>query len=204
MSFSALRKLGAHPRASGADRARSAGCPFPKGSSPRERGGPTGTTPQSRTYGLIPARGGRTKQRSKAARCLWAHPRASGADGTAADPAGTTTGSSPRERGGLVGRGGGQRGLGLIPARAGRTSSVRLDIIPSWGSSPRERGGPSPYSELALRVGLIPARAGRTGGPGPARSVARAHPRASGADTYGTVTVTDAQGSSPRERGGLP
>ena len=132
------------------------------------------------------------------------------------------SGSSPRVRGGPQRCGRGQRGRGLIPASAGRTSlpscgasaarahprecgaDSNLDYVylPKGGSSPRVRGGRLSSHLDHTKRRLIPASAGRTLGSSLLLSLARAHPRECGADSFLRRTLEVREGSSPRVRGG--
>ena len=174
------------------------------GSSPLARGGPSTDTPRGVIQGLIPARAGRTADRSPCSSATWAHPRSRGAD------------RRKRRRH--------RADRGLIPARAGRTGSSAnraatsgahprsrgADVGPLvgssswWGSSPLARGGLGRRRGGGGRRGLIPARAGRTSKGADIASTHGAHPRSRGADRPTARTRVPHSGSSPLARGGPP
>ena len=191
----------AHPRASGEHSPIRMPSVAARGSSPRERGSPTGSS------GTTPV--------------LRAHPRASGEHESSSDVISQQGGSSPRERGAHPGQGTARLGLGLIPARAGSTTQadrrateqrahprasgehLRHGGAPSWGvgSSPRERGARRRV-RLRQRPGrLIPARAGSTLVDHAHAGSRPAHPRASGEHQPPPEERARIWGSSPRERG---
>ena len=197
-----LRGKWGHPRAGGADSARSHRCPRVRGSSPRRRGGPRTCC------------GGGGSSRG--------HPRAGGADCPDGDRVRAGRGSSPRRRGGRWRREHNRRGRGVIPAQAGRT--LRRDTTSAvgrghpraggadlqggqlfggvQGSSPRRRGGRRREADDDHRLGVIPAQAGRTRAGVRVPGKTRGHPRAGGADSTGPVMHSYLYGSSPRRRGG--
>ncbi|CCI51775.1 conserved hypothetical protein [Nostocoides jenkinsii Ben 74] len=121
-----------------------------------------------------------------------AHPRAGGADGTLVPLEGIGEGSSPRGRGGQALIAQALYGGGLIPARAGR--------VPGPTRAHPRAGGADAITPGAL--GLIPARAGRTSLTAKPPVPTRAHPRAGGADLEALYAANQAEGSSPRGRGG--
>ena len=132
-------------------------------------------------------------------------------------------GSSPRVRG--------KHGLGkpvtlprrIIPARAGQTMLLHRGSCNSpdhpracganreearvagrlHGSSPRVRGKLRCSRACAIRARIIPARAGQTPINPAYSSTSSDHPRACGANKFGTVMSSPRLGSSPRVRGKL-
>ena len=173
--------------------------------------------------GLIPARAGRTAQRTTDSVSSSAHPRSRGADVPQQCEAAARRGSSPLARGGQPFAERRRQSGGLIPARAGRTRFSAWICSRRWahprsrgadaaahalsvrarGSSPLARGGPCPSLRGSFRCGLIPARAGRTGASPTVHEPAWAHPRSRGADIRTHAEVEEWQGSSPLARGGL-
>ena len=179
--------LTAHPRACGENPAQCARLVMRRGSSPRVRGKPGAVGGRGDAGGLIPARAGKTRHRSRGEHCPQAHPRACGENSNTFSFTVFAAGSSPRVRGKRAGKIDSTPCCGLIPARAGKTPwpaptraaawahpracgenhvSVRV-VLGYPGSSPRVRGKlPFPIHARSAR-GLIPARAGKTTwGPG--------------------------------------
>ena len=191
------------------------------GSSPRERGARHRHQPRPRCLRLIPARAGSTIRTAARGSRGWAHPRASGEHHRRVEGMLDDLGSSPRERGALLIPGCERLPPGLIPARAGSTTSDSRRCGTPWahprasgehfplslaplnkpGSSPRERGARFGRDARPGRRGLIPARAGSTRQPRRGGARSRAHPRASGEHAQWEQWISDALGSSPRERG---
>ena len=155
---------------------------FKRGSSPLTRGTLARPSGRSAVHGLIPARAGNTRCRSRCHGYWWAHPRSRGEHRTLTLPRLPAEGSSPLARGtsGHCGSPGGCPGL--IPARAGnitrfhptenrrwahpRSRGEHNKGVGSWwavaGSSPLARGTPCATSAMVPSAGLIPARAGNT------------------------------------------
>ena len=212
---------GAHPRVCGENCETLAVSGTTRGSSPRVRGKLKGSSPFRSTFGLIPARAGKTSIRSYRAILTAAHPRACGEN--LPEPAGPemNRGSSPRVRGkprlscvlpSL---------LGPIPARAGKTSLVVQEDsgmrahpracgenlagdedLHGWsGSSPRVRGKRDRRRNRDRSTGLIPARAGKTSSRASSPPSAWAHPRACGENKTQVLKAHFGDGSSPRVRG---
>ena len=118
----AFSETGAHPRACGENSTAALYRTAASGSSPRVRGKRPKAPDRDARRGLIPARAGKTRRRSRRAAGSRAHPRACGENVKRAMSSPMTGGSSPRVRGkhaddALVGR-----MRGLIPARAGKTA----------------------------------------------------------------------------------
>ena len=111
----------AHPRACGENAKGAEDAAREEGSSPRVRGKLHGGTHVGVPCGLIPARAGKTLDRSSAWRRMGAHPRACGENARERSAARREKGSSPRVRGKRHPRGRHPRRDGLIPARAGKT-----------------------------------------------------------------------------------
>ena len=173
--------------------------------------------------GLIPARAGKTINRSYARSIAQAHPRACGENQSYMDIQPWRTGSSPRVRGKLPYRARGRGDLRLIPARAGKTDgaggedredrahpracgenitlTILMPVAP--GSSPRVRGKLGDPNDWPKPIGLIPARAGKTSSASRSRPRSAAHPRACGENTSGRHGCPYGVGSSPRVRGKL-
>ena len=153
------------------------------------------------TWGLIPARAGKTSGSRGSAPPGRAHPRAGGEN------------DDPRVRR--------ETEQGLIPARAGKTPPVGYPAclaaahpraggenwMPSHrrpapaGSSPRGRGKPFRAVCTAFKGGLIPARAGKTVADAARASRWWAHPRAGGENVGRDCDKRGDEGSSPRGRG---
>ena len=114
----------AHPRACGENRTGEINAPFETGSSPRVRGKLSNAADGVISFGLIPARAGKTSESFPAPVRTPAHPRACGENGDAVAVGCVVDGSSPRVRGKP------RRGphvhhqRGLIPARAGKTHGM--------------------------------------------------------------------------------
>ncbi len=117
----ALYGVWAHPRACGENAKGAEDAAREEGSSPRVRGKLHGGTHVGVPCGLIPARAGKTLDRSSAWRRMGAHPRACGENARERSAARREKGSSPRVRGKRHPRGRHPRRDGLIPARAGKT-----------------------------------------------------------------------------------
>ena len=191
------------------------------GSSPLARGLPHCPRGGVLDQGIIPARAGFTRSRTRRSRRWTDHPRSRGVYRCWRKWVARTGGSSPLARG-LPGH------LlvvaaedGIIPARAGFTGRRvggrlgRRDHprsrgvyawAPTWspltgGSSPLARGLLPNIREMIQSVGIIPARAGFTwpvrgrGPPGPD------HPRSRGVYGQGQRSTRTGQGSSPLARG---
>ena len=190
----------AHPRAGGENPADQPCHADVLGSSPRGRGKPPLGPADFTDRRLIPARAGKTWERSGAARRRRAHPRAGGENRCRHVVMSCTAGSSPRGRGKLLMTGNAVKRIGLIPARAGKTVKAAMHIcVPaahpraggenevaqglfarSVGSSPRGRGKPHNVKCIVYNVRLIPARAGKTSLCVRVSRMPRAHPRAGG------------------------
>ena len=178
-------RRGAHPRACGENalvRRRGAEC---RGSSPRVRGKQRQRLLNEPHPGLIPARAGKTRTRSRCRSFRTAHPRACGENAGTGRVGQGLGGSSPRVRGKRRCAGGTGPRRRLIPARAGKTTSPRRSrghstahpracgenfvrrLVGAWptGSSPRVRGKRVCVGDAGAAVGLIPARAGKTAEP---------------------------------------
>ena len=154
----------AHPRVCGENCETLAVSGTTRGSSPRVRGKLKGSSPFRSTFGLIPARAGKTSIRSYRAILTAAHPRACGEN--LPEPAGPemNRGSSPRVRGkprlscvlpSL---------LGPIPARAGKTSLV-VQEDSGMRAHPRACGeNPRRRRAAPSRAGSSPRVRGKLGG----------------------------------------
>ncbi len=160
----------AHPRSRGADPVAVALVNAALGSSPLARGGPQRARSVGSVQGLIPARAGRTLDRSRALAFRWAHPRSRGADPFEQGRDLSMVGSSPLARGGPArgspaGRRSGAhpRSRGADSRRAGRRRPIR-------GSSPLARGGLWGVRTVVSRRGSSPlARGGHALGRRPCR-----------------------------------
>ena len=211
----------AHPRAGGENCETLIVSQSPHGSSPRGRGKRRGDGVSVAAAGLIPARAGKTRRRSRTIDGRKAHPRAGGENPARAGRRHHWWGSSPRGRGkpsrhtnlGVC--------LGLIPARAGKTSSSTPraatrkahpraggenygrveETADGRGSSPRGRGKLLQCFECQPGRGLIPARAGKTAARSASPGKRRAHPRAGGENRLAVRLASELGGSSPRGRG---
>ena len=211
----------AHPRACGENgpwfRLGARG----RGSSPRVRGKLWAADRPPGSWGLIPARAGKTPRAAASSTRPRAHPRACGENGLSAEAMGRPSGSSPRVRGkpsndvcGVL------RGR-LIPARAGKTgghsdsheagrahpracgenATTRRAASRAVGSSPRVRGKQGVRLLVSSTRGLIPARAGKTKRVCVSSATGSAHPRACGENELGFTFEDSVSGSSPRVRG---
>ena len=149
------------------------------------------------------------------------HPRVCGEHSSTAFSQTSRVGSSPRMRGALGDLDRAQHVVGIIPAYAGSTGPSRdrprrprdhprvcgeHRPCPTVGgsrpgSSPRMRGAPRAVHARAGWAGIIPAYAGSTRLSYPGRRVSRDHPRVCGEHSASAVSVSAAQGSSPRMRG---
>ena len=153
----------AHPRACGENPVAALGGGGDPGSSPRVRGKQERKMGMLIIAGLIPARAGKTRSSTPAARPGPAHPRACGENSLRLRGSGEDPGSSPRVRGKRH-RGRRRRTRPrLIPARAGKTfascssgaptaahpracgENMRMGALDDTiaGSSPRVRGKPA-------------------------------------------------------------
>ena len=212
---------GAHPRACGENANTAPHALALEGSSPRVRGKRGAATRGRRPRGLIPARAGKTSHSGVNTFSPWAHPRACGENGGAAEEITAEAGSSPRVRGKPCRVFPVSRSDGLIPARAGKTfyhgcapppgaahpracgenPEVRAAPRRGQGSSPRVRG------KRGVRVArrgcgrLIPARAGKTSIAALMPVSVTAHPRACGENLARLASPSPWPGSSPRVRG---
>ena len=130
---------GAHPRACGENPHGRRPVVSRGGSSPRVRG--KLVVPQSppSAQGLIPARAGKTRNRTKRSTRSTAHPRACGENPAAPLSLGTAPGSSPRVRGKREPQSHYSHTSRLIPARAGKTPS-RGGRAPTPWAHPRACG----------------------------------------------------------------
>ena len=173
------------------------------------------------TWGLIPARAGKTPGSARYDAPRPAHPRAGGENEENGQNAVWFYGSSPRGRGKHEAWAFDAEAGRLIPARAGKTrcSSMGrmcrtahpraggenlaspLTARLKFGSSPRGRGKLGPDRSLQTRVRLIPARAGKTGWPSARPGASPAHPRAGGENVRPAARGVAYDGSSPRGRG---
>ncbi len=171
-----------HPRACGANFARSSseGCAF--GSSPRMRGKLGAIQPQRVRARIIPAHAGQTRSASSKNGSVTDHPRACGANSRWSIPAPATNGSSPRMRGKRQRHSTRFNNVRIIPAHAGQTSCRARPPAPPadhpracganrhgrtasrgcCGSSPRMRGKPNPRPQHERCGRIIPAHAGQT------------------------------------------
>ena len=199
----------AHPRVRGEHLLRDHKTVWVWGSSPRPRGAPECSGPDSVASGLIPASAGSTYRWWSPGFPSWAHPRVRGEHCRRSRGTPSWTGSSPRPRGALGGVHRVPSSSGLIPASAGSTAKgvvhqfknrahprVRGEHIEhdpladaGLGSSPRPRGAPSSDGPPSHDVGLIPASAGSTGWSRSAAAPTRAHPRVRGEHTYGPGSI---------------
>ena len=109
----------AHPRAGGENAINSMGAGIAEGSSPRGRGQQDEFNRLVESYGLIPARAGKTDSCDRLGRGSWAHPRAGG------ENAHTSALAAPHG--------------GLIPARAGKTCPLSHIFRAAW-AHPRAGG----------------------------------------------------------------
>ena len=211
----------AHPRACGENTGFGLRTIRSLGSSPRVRGKRQGGRGRGARRGLIPARAGKTLDRSSAWRRMGAHPRACGENARERSAARREKGSSPRVRGKRLRPPVGEVLARLIPARAGKTSSAAFPLSggaahpracgENWpasgmtasgaGSSPRVRGKRVLEGDEGRKVGLIPARAGKTGVGRVVLARVEAHPRACGENSHSGYTFGTGGGSSPRVRG---
>ena len=194
---------GDHPRVCGEHVFRRFLDFFVRGSSPRVRGTPYGTTAAPPHAGIIPACAGNTRDGRSGAGTPWDHPRVCGEHGRA--------------------DGHGLQRVGIIPACAGNTgifspTALRRRDHPRvcgehlwrcrslrarWGSSPRVRGTlPDPFW-LHSWIGIIPACAGNTGAWAGTPWQARDHPRVCGEHLHRWGIYGMSKGSSPRVRGTL-
>ncbi len=210
-----------HPRACGANFARSSseGCAF--GSSPRMRGKLGAIQPQRVRARIIPAHAGQTRSASSKNGSVTDHPRACGANSRWSIPAPATNGSSPRMRGKRQRHSTRFNNVRIIPAHAGQTKtapqgkSTQTDhpracganvyvSVPDWaaaGSSPRMRGKRLRPYKIIGRTRIIPAHAGQTAHPKKIRTTRTDHPRACGANRPSRLEGFCCSGSSPRMRG---
>ena len=116
-----VSKHWAHPRACGENATGRVGEQILPGSSPRMRGKQVSGAASERTWGLIPAHAGKTREPGKARSQARAHPRACGENYRRARVKAAFAGSSPRMRGKPVFSSAGPWAVGLIPAHAGKT-----------------------------------------------------------------------------------
>ena len=211
----------AHPRAGGENRQSDEVRRARGGSSPRGRGKLDGFSAVVVSFGLIPARAGKTRGVGFRRRFGPAHPRAGGENAMTPPARSRRAGSSPRGRGKRhhtheVS----QRGR-LIPARAGKTPPRHgmrppppahpraggENTLTTWpanghpGSSPRGRGKPAIRLRPRNSRRLIPARAGKTRRTAPSPRGTSAHPRAGGENPGWLGPEVRPHGSSPRGRG---
>ena len=213
----------AHPRACGENGDGHGGPGVARGSSPRVRGKPKGSSPLAWGKRLIPARAGKTWGSSDLVYTTKAHPRACGENFGFDSRCPFDAGSSPRVRGKLKSEAEITTKVRLIPARAGKTAFVawrcdvrqahpracgenRLSLVrapPLSGSSPRVRGKLGAGAPGCGGAGLIPARAGKTVVPFLGLVSSAAHPRACGENGTCVKPPGRMSGSSPRVRGKL-
>ena len=210
-----------HPRACGANTARTMTPMNAPGSSPRMRG--KQEHPESFYFAgrIIPAHAGQTGPRLHRGACRPDHPRACGANYRLMVAKGIGSGSSPRMRGKHEPHASEDTVYRIIPAHAGQTgqvatynggspdhpracganfATVALRTI-SFGSSPRMRGKHRVVRTPLRDVRIIPAHAGQT------LTIAMLliwnadHPRACGANGRIAFHISFICGSSPRMRG---
>ena len=210
-----------HPRSRGVYQRKGGSRRVTAGSSPLARGLPKAAWPDGVWAGIIPARAGFTRRRSRRSRGSPDHPRSRGVYNTFKYFTVELEGSSPLARGLLDdGRAGGVPG-GIIPARAGFTAPadqpgrpgedhprsrgvyffpLRSEIIFS-GSSPLARGLLDDGRAGGVPGGIIPARAGFTIlSHGTLHSVTD-HPRSRGVYENMEQDIQETLGSSPLARG---
>ena len=120
------RRTWAHPRSRGENSISGLIVDRATGSSPLTRGKHVPLDQRPLLRGLIPAHAGKTLNRSKASRTVWAHPRSRGENLAAARTVRSSPGSSPLTRGKQTPAIPGFLSSGLIPAHAGKTLSYRL------------------------------------------------------------------------------
>ena len=210
-----------HPRACGANLVISTVFSGSYGSSPRMRGKRREEGAFRLQIRIIPAHAGQTSLWMGLSLCPADHPRACGANASAAPAKTPDAGSSPRMRGKrrnlfyflCFGR--------IIPAHAGQTmrSKSKASASPDHpracganvparafgifarGSSPRMRGKRFVGRDAIKMHRIIPAHAGQTGLTFPGWGRTSDHPRACGANFHGGFGVGAIIGSSPRMRG---
>ena len=120
-----------HPRACGENRLRGFSRVRAWGSSPRVRGKLLVKSFGFLPHRIIPARAGKTRTCSSAARTTRDHPRACGENERGSVKAKTVTGSSPRVRGKPTRSTRSTSSSGIIPARAGKTSNAAPNAHPT-------------------------------------------------------------------------
>ena len=210
-----------HPRACGANLLALKAVLIVSGSSPRVRGKLAREPVLAYVDRIIPARAGQTRTVQAGIVVRADHPRACGANFKLSFALTVTSGSSPRVRGkhhGLLSAHARRR---IIPARAGQTrhpiwflrrrpdhpracganQPKTASTRPKPGSSPRVRGKLELRATLAPPQRIIPARAGQTNPRRPVHGQNPDHPRACGANLFGSLRSVDRLGSSPRVRG---
>ena len=171
-----------HPRSRGVYPARPLRSLRTGGSSPLARGLQAGACSRRLGPGIIPARAGFTKGRSRCGHATRDHPRSRGVYLRRAMDGMNLEGSSPLARGLLMDGVLTRPVARIIPARAGFTPSMRVtfpstrdhprsrgvysgmstDEAVSQGSSPLARGLPLPPTRRRRPPRIIPARAGFT------------------------------------------
>ena len=197
--------VGDHPRSRGVYPGRRKQQPCMVGSSPLARGLPDGPAGQSTLVGIIPARAGFTRSRSRSSASGPDHPRSRGVYWALLRSITGGGGSSPLARGLPISAQPAEYLRGIIPARAGFTAAptashpARRDHPRSrgvyaaggWvnvgdaGSSPLARGLHFPAVLADEHFGIIPARAGFTCKARTGSSAKRDHPRSRGVYSTG-------------------
>ena len=196
-----LPSCGDHPRSRGVYQAVAVRSASPTGSSPLARGLPIPLTAECGRGGIIPARAGFTKSRSRARRPCADHPRSRGVYLLPLQLAHEAEGSSPLARGLRQRQGANDEAGGIIPARAGFTPRPG-PAASTQADHPRSRGV---YAHAGQRrphaVGIIPARAGFTHTLFPVQMPSWDHPRSRGVYGRSLRRGGVTTGSSPLARG---
>ena len=194
---------------------------MPPGSSPLARGKPRSSVRSGVTWGLIPARAGKTIGEVAEVVADGAHPRSRGENLQTWGGKISRKGSSPLARGKRKPTLPAARCRGLIPARAGKTRLCARRSSTAWahprsrgensklqaalnrevGSSPLARGKRRGRRGRARYAGLIPARAGKTSTRYLRDAGCGAHPRSRGENRRSCLICSMILGSSPLARG---
>ena len=220
-SLVSLGVLPDHPRACGANWAKSLSRCRRCGSSPRMRGKHILAEDSSTVMRIIPAHAGQTSFGWPVMRWPPDHPRACGANLSARYPDAVVLGSSPRMRGKQSTCAWSRLQRRIIPAHAGQThtrcrrrpqapdhpracganTSSTERVYPAAGSSPRMRGKRQGSATGRPNERIIPAHAGQTSTQLKNEFYSADHPRACGANPDSSWTRRSPSGSSPRMRG---
>ena len=210
-----------HPRSRGVYPSYSAGPGTVPGSSPLARGLRVTRLRPGRGPGIIPARAGFTRTRTRCRSNAGDHPRSRGVYDNTADAARAAKGSSPLARGLQHGHVHFEGEFRIIPARAGFTLAscmiltylrdhprsrgvyaLRRRRLPGdAGSSPLARGLRVQHVPVPLAVRIIPARAGFTAITVSPYVLIPDHPRSRGVYSPESTPVQGKDGSSPLARG---